>query len=274
MIKVTTLVENTSVSPEYSHKHGLCLYIETSKHKVLFDLGSNRLFLENAKKLDVDVAQIDTVIISHGHADHGGALAGFFEVNNTAKVYIRENAFDKHKIKVMGMLFDVGLDESLKKHPQVVLTDSRTVIDEELMLFSDIYNNKFPTKANKKLYARIDGMMKNDDFRHEQNLIISEGDKKLLFAGCAHAGIVNIKDKAEKIIGGKFNSVVGGFHLYNPASRKRESDELIDGITDSLNDGVTMYYTCHCTGKKVFEIMKRKLKDKVRYVSVGTVLEL
>ncbi len=274
MIKVTTLVENTSVSPEFSNKHGLCLYIETSKHKILFDLGFNGLFLENARKLDVDVAQIDTVIISHGHADHGGALVRFFEVNHTAKVYIRENAFDKHKIKVMGMLFDVGLDEFLKIHPQVVLTDSRTVIDDELMLFSDIDNNKFPTKANEKLYAKIDGKMQNDDFTHEQNLIIAEGDKKLLFAGCAHAGIVNIRDKAEDIIGSKLNSVVGGFHLYNPASRKRESDELIDGIADSLNDGVTMYYTCHCTGKNVYEIMKKTLGDKIEYISTGRVFSL
>lgn len=274
MIKVITLVENTSISPDYLHKHGLSLYIETSNHKILFDLGSNGLFLENAKKLGVNIAEIDTVIISHGHADHGGALKLFLESNNTAKVYVRKNAFDSHKIKVLGLLFSVGLDSSLKKHPQIVLTDARTEIDDELILFSDIDNHKFSTKANKKLYAQIDGKMQNDDFTHEQNLIITDGDKKTLFAGCAHAGIVNIKDKAEKIIGGKFDSVIGGFHLYNPASRKRESAELIDGIADSLNDGTTMYYTCHCTGKKVFEMMKKKLADRIRYISVGTVLKL
>lgn len=274
MIKVITLVENTSISPDYLHKHGLSLYIETSNHKILFDLGSNGLFLENAKKLGVNIAEIDTVIISHGHADHGGALKLFLEINNTAKVYVRKNAFDSHKIKVLGLLFSVGLDSSLKKHPQIVLTDARTVIDDELMLFSDIDTHKFPTKANKKLYAQIDGRMQNDDFTHEQNLIITDGDKKTLFAGCAHAGIVNIKDKAEQIINGKLTSIVAGFHLYNPASRKRESDVLINGIADRLNDGETMYYTCHCTGKKVYEMMKIKLTDRIQYISVGTKLEL
>ena len=175
---------------------------------------------------------------------------------------------------MLGLLFSVGLDSSLKKHPQIVLTDARTEIDDELMLFSDIDTHKFPTKANKKLYAQIDGRMQNDDFTHEQNLIITDGDKKTLFAGCAHAGIVNIKDKAEKIICGKLNSVIGGFHLYNPASIKRESDELIDGISDSLNDGVTMYYTCHCTGKKVFEMMKKTLGEKIEYISAGRVFSL
>lgn len=274
MIKVITLVENTSTSSDYVHKHGLCLYIETSNHKILFDLGSNGLFLENAKKLGVNVAGIDTVIISHGHADHGGALKLFLGNNNTAKVYVRRNAFDSHKIKVLGLFFNVGLDNSLKNHPQIVLTDARTVIDDELMLFSDIDTHEFPTKANKKLYAQIDGKMKSDDFTHEQNLIIAEGENKTLFAGCAHAGIVNIKDKAEQIINGKLNYILAGFHLYNPASRKRESDELIYGIADRLNDGDTMYYTCHCTGKKVYEMMKKRLSDRIQYISVGTKLEL
>ena len=49
---------------------------------------------------------------------------------------------------------------------------------------------------------------------------------------------------------------------------------MIDGIADSLNDGATMYYTCHCTGKKVFEMMKKKLADRIQYISVGTVLKI
>ena len=58
-MKVIALVENTSISKDYKSKHGLCLYIETKKHKLLFDLGSNSLFLENAVKLGVDITDID-----------------------------------------------------------------------------------------------------------------------------------------------------------------------------------------------------------------------
>lgn len=45
-MRVIALVENTSISKDYKSKHGLCLYIETKKHKLLFDLGSNSLFWE------------------------------------------------------------------------------------------------------------------------------------------------------------------------------------------------------------------------------------
>ena len=137
-MKVKVLVENTSVSSKYRSKHGLCLYIQTAKHKILFDLGPNGLFLENARKMGVNISEIDTVIISHGHVDHAGALSLFLQNNHSAKIYIRESAFDRHYTKVLGLPFSVGLDRSLKENKQIIFTDSVEVIDEELTLFSDV----------------------------------------------------------------------------------------------------------------------------------------
>ena len=56
LIKV--LVENRSSSPDLACEHGLSLYIETQKHKILFDMGSSTAFLENAKKMDVDLSLV------------------------------------------------------------------------------------------------------------------------------------------------------------------------------------------------------------------------
>jgi 7,8-dihydropterin-6-yl-methyl-4-(beta-D-ribofuranosyl)aminobenzene 5'-phosphate synthase len=50
---IKTLVENTSISEQFRTEDGLSLYIETPKHKLLFDLGQNDLFLENARKMNV-----------------------------------------------------------------------------------------------------------------------------------------------------------------------------------------------------------------------------
>ena len=48
---IKTLVENTSISKDFGSEHGLSLYIETKKHKILFDVGASELFLQNAKSL-------------------------------------------------------------------------------------------------------------------------------------------------------------------------------------------------------------------------------
>ena len=41
---IKTLVENTSISKDFGYEHGLSLYIETTKHKTLFDVGTSDLF--------------------------------------------------------------------------------------------------------------------------------------------------------------------------------------------------------------------------------------
>ena len=56
---IKTLVENTSVSKDLGSEHGLSLYIEANGRKILFDVGASELFFENAKKLNVDISDVD-----------------------------------------------------------------------------------------------------------------------------------------------------------------------------------------------------------------------
>ena len=269
MLKITTLVENTTISSEYGCKHGLCIYIETSKHKILFDLGPNKLFAENAIKMNIDIADIDIVIISHGHKDHGGALNYFLEQNKKAKIYIRKEAFEPHYIKVLNIPFNVGLDKRLINHKQIIYTDGKTVIDEELILFSNV--DRMYNISNNVLFSKSQGKMVLDDFCHEQNLIISTGEEKVLISGCSHAGIVNIQNKAEQIVADKIDMVIGGFHLNNPVTKKY--DETIESVAVSLKQKGSIYYTGHCTGPKAYKRMKAVMGDKMKHLSTGTEIE-
>jgi len=84
-MKIITLLENTSLQPELTSKQGLSLYIETSHKKILFDTGPDQTFIENAKKLKIDLSTIDLVFLSHGHYDHGGGIPAFQKLNKTAR---------------------------------------------------------------------------------------------------------------------------------------------------------------------------------------------
>ncbi|MDE6435474.1 MAG: MBL fold metallo-hydrolase [Lachnospiraceae bacterium] len=276
MIKIISLVENTSSSPELKSKHGLSIYVETIKHKILFDLGPNALFLENAQKLGVDIKLVDTVIISHGHSDHGGALAKFMEINKTAKIYIKESAFDGHCTKVAGIPFNVGLDNALRDRQQIIFTSDNYIIDDELMLFSNVIGRKLFSKANDKLFAKKNGKIVLDQFEHEQYLIVTNGNKQVMITGCSHNGIVNIIEKYVEIYNGsidKLACVIGGFHLFNPITRNYESDELISEIAEYLGGLNAKFYTCHCTGKKAYKILKDSMGEQLGYFSTGTRIE-
>lgn len=274
-MKLITLVENRTISPEYKPSHGLCLYIEALGHKILFDLGKDQLFLENAQKLGVDITAVDILIISHGHQDHGGGLAAFLANNERAKIYIRKRAFLPHLIKEGDDLQLAGLDHNLADNQRIVFTESIHKIAEGLLLFSDVPRQRLLSVSNEFLYEeRGEGDCGPDRFEHEQNLIISENGKHTLLVGCAHCGIVNILAKARELAGRELDLVIGGFHLFNPITMINEEESLIRRIAAELKEKDTLFYTCHCTGEAAFALLQEDMGEQIRYLATGMNLEL
>ena len=94
-MRIINLMENTKGAEGCVWEHGLSFYIETKKHKLLADTGASEAFLKNAVVLGIDLRRVDTVILSHGHYDHGGGLAAI-KTNrwkNTSAFPRRQGAF-------------------------------------------------------------------------------------------------------------------------------------------------------------------------------------
>ena len=136
-MKAIMLVENQSVG-ECKAAHGLSLYIETPGHRLLFDLGPDHTLFENAGKMDIDLEKVDTVIISHGHYDHGGALEEFLHMNSKARIYIQKTAFAP----------SIGLNPKLADDPRITLLEGDFQIDKELELFTVTGEEKCHSQAN------------------------------------------------------------------------------------------------------------------------------
>ncbi len=259
-MKILSLVENTTLS-DLKTKHGLSLYIETNSHKILFDLGPDETLFENAASRNIDLTQVDTVIISHGHNDHGGALERFLEINHTAKIYIQNSAFDPHYSKALFIKVPIGLNRRLKSNSQIILLNGDYQIDRELFLFTVKDSAKCHSTANDTLYDEYG----KDTFLHEQNLIIIENQTALIM-GCGHTGIVNIMEKASEYAP---KLCVGGFHLYSPSRQETVPDSLLDAIVENLKPySQTKFYTCHCTGKQAYTYLSQQM-DNMFYFSCG-----
>lgn len=259
IMKITALVENQSKC-ELKPNHGLSLYIETPRHKILFDLGPDNTLFSNSKARDIDLTKIDTVIISHGHMDHGGALKEFLNINKTAKIYVQRSAFDKHYSRFLFFNISVDIDQKLADNAQIVLVDGDYQIDDELTLFTVPNTSKCYSNANDSLYTDNG----KDNFSHEHNLLI-QGEHKVLIMGCGHAGVVNIMEKASD---DQPELCIGGFHLFNPMKKKTVSNALLDTIANELSKYHTTYYTCHCTGTKAFTYLSQRIPD-MHYLSCG-----
>lgn len=273
-MRIVNLIENIKGNPECDFEHGLSLYVETQKHKLLMDTGCSDKFLENAKRLSVQLENVDSVVLSHGHYDHGGGLLDFAKINSHARIYVRENAFlDFYHGKDENKRY-IGLDKRISNLAQLYYVSGNMRMDKELFLFTNVTSRILWPSSNLELTVEKDGVLVQDDFSHEQYLVISQNGKNILISGCAHNGILNILEKYHQIFSKNPDVVISGFHMMKKSGYKQEDIDLIEKTAWKLKDYRTKFYTCHCTGEEPYERMKRILGEQIDYVKSGEEVEI
>ena len=103
-----------------------------------------------------------------------------------------------------------------------------------------------------------------DDFAHEQCLVIEQEGKRWLLSGCSHNGILNILDKYKEIFSGVPDYVITGFHMMkNDGEHTDEEKAVIMQTARELVQMDTVFYSGHCTGIPAFDLMKTIMGDKL-----------
>ena len=250
---ITVLNENTS-KKWLKCEHGLSLYIETGAHRILFDTGQSDIFAENARKIGIDLSKTDMCIISHGHYDHGGGLAHFLDINNTAPVFIHQNANGSF-YNATGKY--IGLSRELFSHSQVKLCSDKKELAPNITLFPSSCLQIDEEIDCHGLSMKIGDRITPDNFCHEHYLLIRENNQSFLFSGCSHNGVINIEKHFHP------DYYIGGFHL-----SKLPADERLNAYADALNQYPTQYYTCHCTGEENFRYLQQRMPH-LHYLSTG-----
>lgn len=274
-MRIITLIEDSQIDGHLGAEHGLSFYIETENHKILFDVGQSSLFACNARRLHLDLKLVDTVIISHGHYDHGGGLEDVLRINEHAKIYIQKSAFEAYySMRKENEYTYIGLDKKLDMS-RFVLLEGDYRIDDEILLINHIETHTLYPNSNHTMFKKVDEHMVLDDFNHEQSLLITSKEHNVLCAGCAHKGIINIINQAEKNLNNRhLDFVLGGFHLKSRFKTYEESIENIIEIAHILKTKpVYKYYTGHCTGIRAYEIMKPILGDRLNYFYPGCMID-
>lgn len=264
-MKIVTIIEDSCGNPQCVYEHGLCIYIETQKHKFLLDTGASGAFLENARVLGIDLTQVDMVVLSHGHYDHAGGIMDFVKINPKAAIYIQKTATDDYYHNERY----IGIDKCIAELPQVHLLDGDMEIDSEISLFTNITGRKCWPQSNLSLKKRVNGKDIQDVFDHEQCLVITQGREKILLSGCAHNGILNILDRFKEKYGCLPTAVISGFHMMKKSEYTEIEIYEIKKTAEELQKLNTVFYTGHCTGQTAFDLMQPIMGDKLRAMHSG-----
>lgn len=291
-MKIITLMENTTKSESIRAEHGLSLYIETKNHNLLSDCGCTDAFLQNATTLGVDLQSVDAVILSHGHYDHSGGILPFTEINPDATIYMQEKALLPYYHKTDIEERYIGIDPAIGELSQLKTLIGDSVIDEELTLFTNVTGRKLWPKGNLELKKKVGDDFVQDEFDHEQYLVITEkktlttdkgcpnsitqecGTLKVLISGCAHNGILNILEHYHNLYGSYPDAVISGFHMKKKTGYTDEDIAIIIETAERLSKLPTKFYTGHCTGEEPFEMMKEIMGGQLEYVYSGSMIEI
>jgi len=259
-MKVSVLIENTARVPELIAEHGLSLYIETENLRLLFDTGATGAFAENAVKMGIDLSQVDALIVSHGHYDHGGGIEAFLQCNSSAPVYLSAHAFEEH---YNGTGKYIGLPRHLQNHPRLIpVLDRLTLAPGVLLDCCHDRKLQYPMEPF-GLQVMKNGGLCAEEFHHELYLVVEE-QKRICFSGCAHRGVENILHWLAPDI------LIGGFHF----KQLSPDDVRLERAAQRLSASPCEYYTCHCTGEAQYYYLKKQLADRLHYLSAGGVVDL
>lgn len=117
------------------------------------------------------------------------------------------------------------------------------------------------------LYGPFYSTGDNFEAFREQGLVVKTEKGGVLITGCGHPGAVPMVDVAEKKLGIKVHTVIGGLHLM------QKSREEMDKLAATLKEmGVRQICPTHCTGDKSIAMLKESYGEG--YISGGTGKEI
>lgn len=237
MQKFKLTVLNDNIAGRWCRaEHGLSFLIEADR-KVLFDTSSSDLIGFNAQILNIDLQQIGTVVLSHGHDDHTGGLMLF----EGQLVICHPDTFIERYRKSNGTALGIQWTEAEISARFDLQTSREPVKLSEQIFFLGEIPRITDFESKKTPFRKADG---TDDFVMDDSGLAVITEKGLVVvSGCAHSGICNMVAHAMKVTGiAKVHAVIGGLHLQNDD----ETTQKTIGWLKSMN--VEQVIPSHCTG--------------------------
>jgi len=271
LLSITVVVDNTP-SGHFHSEHGLALWINSGDKRILFDTGQSNLILQNAKTLDIDLANTDAIVISHGHYDHTGGLPSAINIASKAKIYLHPAATEPKFSQKTSEAKSIGMPDSAKEAIQgqhMIWTATPATIFPGISVTGQVPRMNDYEDVGGAFFVDAN-CEKPDELLDDQTLFIESTKGLVVVLGCAHSGVVNTLDYISKLTGyKKIYAVIGGMHLSN-ASQVR----IANTIEALKKYEIKKIVPLHCTGQKAMQDFKTAFGDKCLFLGAGGQISL
>ena len=234
-LRLAVVFNNVSLDRRLSTSWGFSCLIEWRDETILFDTGGDgSILLGNMKQVNIDPMAVDTVFLSHIHADHTGGLEALLKQNHHVNVWLPES-------------FPGSFKDMIKSYGAEV-------------------------KSVLKPARIVEGVHSSGEMGDrliEQALILETSNGLVILTGCAHPGIVNVVRKAKQLSKGEVYLVMGGFHLAGLSN-----EQIREVIRMLKEMGVKKVAPSHCTGEKALAFFQEAWGDNFLAGGVGAIIGL
>ncbi|MFX1389261.1 MAG: MBL fold metallo-hydrolase [Promethearchaeota archaeon] len=269
-------------------EHGLAILIKVFEddktYTILFDTGGLKSTItNNAKVFNFNFADVDKLILSHGHYDHFGGLENVLpNLKEGCELYLNPECYylthqltfkNAQKVELNQLsknfeeLIEKGTIVKHRKYPLLnkklihnlvekynikLIESSEPQLIHKSIITSGLIEIFDENEVTKGRYVSDEkNQFKEYTARDETSIYINVKEKGLvILTGCAHSGIINTIKHARKLTGiKKVYAIIGGFHKTNVSIEEVENTiQFIENLNPTVTCGM------HCTG---FEFNKR-----------------
>lgn len=246
------------------------------KHSVLFDSGPEDFAFErNTTRLGADLGQVESIVLSHGHWDHSGAM--FLALgairsrngNRPVPYYAHPGMFRSRAMRLpngsLRYLDDVpSIADLTAQGAEVICTsEPRSFLDDMFHVSGEVprvtpFERGLPGQVRKT--EDDSGWEADELLMDERWLAVNvKGKGLIVFSACSHAGIVNVLKHARATFSDvPLHAAMGGLHLAGP------NEAIIPQTVEAMQDfHLAQIAAGHCTGWRAMSALTAAFGDKV-----------
>ena len=244
---------STMLADEGFGEWGFAALVEVDGRRIVFDTGANDDTVQrNLKAMGLDLSDVETVILSHNHADHTAGLLAlrrqFAATSSKAlsKVYTGEGIF-LPRVSSGGQVSDrmAGIKRDYEATGGTVVDVTRPLeILPGVWLTGPVPRVHPERNWSSVGKVRTSGGDVEDTVPEDMTLVFQTAQGPVYLFGCGHAGVINTLEHARKTIDpAPVKAVIGGLHLF-----AADEQHLAWTAAQLKGFGVQQLLGAHCTG--------------------------